>query len=444
MTINRIRVTLCITAVCVALLGCGPSIDEERRLDVWTPFSAEPMNAAFKAIVTDFNEAQNEFVVVHTPFDDSKYGTVVKTSFLGGSSPDVMLFNPGGIMFQYAEAGLLTDLTVFVDEREHYIQDDLTAFYDFEDRSYGMPFELHVGNLLYYNKDILQQIGTNEDEIRTWAGFLVASQNAKDNGIWPIAFGNLEGWPGSHIYNHLLLRSIGPDRYNRIFLRTFEQGIESDLDWEDSEPLATWSRFLELRDRGYFSPGYLADTYATANSLFLTGRAAFFINGSWFAGDLASKAPELNWGVMPFPVVREDADDQMDLVISGLVASISSESPHKERAKRFLDYLASEPVQRQWAEANQRLSPYKYDNRSWNYSEQFRRIAELERKADNIVLFGDMLEDFSCNKPWFWDAGQGILIDSISPEEIGRLHEECVRRVRLQRGFEKINKGEEN
>ena len=44
----------------------------------------------------------------------------------------------------------------------------------------------------------------------------------KDAGIAPLAFGNSEGWTGNHLFNHLLLRLVGPQEYVNLALQAFD------------------------------------------------------------------------------------------------------------------------------------------------------------------------------------------------------------------------------
>ncbi|WP_421724931.1 ABC transporter substrate-binding protein [Bauldia sp.] len=425
-----------LAAVIAAALGTNAAVAKD-RIDVWSEFSADPGASAFAQIVADFNASQDEVEIVHTGYENTPYETTLKTSFLGGNPADIVIVNAGAVMYQFAEADQLVDLTDFVEERRDTILPGLESFYRFNGRDYAIPFELNVGNLLYFNTDMLAEHGIDPEQLNTWQGFVDAAQTFKDAGITPIAFGNSEGWPGNHIYNHTMLRLLGFEDYTNIFLRTLDPSVNSDVTWTDDVAIRGWEMYKELLDRGFFTAGYLADDYPTANALFLNGQAPLFTMGSWFMGTIADSGPEdLSWGVIPFPEVEGAPGQQSDLVTAGLVASISNTSEHPEKAKLFLEYMMSEPAQRIWAERTQKLPPYRMDNSDWAYSEQYRQIAGLLGEATAAVPFGDMIEDNACNVPWFWHASQGILSDSITPEEVGMGHEDCVARVRAERGFE--------
>jgi raffinose/stachyose/melibiose transport system substrate-binding protein len=414
------------TAIAVVTLGVAPA-SAQVKLDFWTEFAGSDANTFMNEIAADFNAANPDIQVVHTGFENTPYETALKTAFSGGAAPDIIEVNGGGDMFQYAEADQLVDLTEYVSANyKDLIRPGLETFYSLGGKSYAIPLELNFGNLFYYNIDMFAAQGLDPAEIKTWDDLLAAAQTFKDAGITPIAFGNQEGWPGNHIHNHLLLRILGPDNYVKIWLRTLDPSVTSDVSFAGPEEKRSWDMYKELLDKGYFTAGYLADDYPTGNSLFLRGEAPIFTMGSWFIADLETRAPDLNYDFAPYPIIEGTPGKQTDLVTAGLVLAIPKTTTHVAEAKRFLDYLASEPVQKKWSEGNVKMSPYKYDSSNWSYGPAFKKLAQMVADSTSAVPFGDMLEDYACNVEWTWQASQGILTGDITAEEIGAGHEDCV------------------
>ena len=125
-----------------------------------------------------------------------------------------------------------------------------------------------------------------------------------------------------------------------------------------------------------------------------------------------------------------------DLVTNGLVETISATSENPEEAMLSLDYLMSEPVQRKWSEATQRLLPYTCDTRDRAYSDRAKEVAALLSEATGAVAFLDMIEDQACNVPWVWNASQGIPTGDLTPQATGHEHDACVTDLRATKGFE--------
>ncbi len=68
-------------------------------------------------------------------------------------------------MYQYAEAGGLVDLTEFVTTVKDKIKPGLDPIYTYGGKYYGVPLEINVGNLLWYNKDMLAAKGIDPASI---------------------------------------------------------------------------------------------------------------------------------------------------------------------------------------------------------------------------------------------------------------------------------------
>lgn len=413
-----------------------PALAEDIKLDLWTEFSAAPEKPVLDEIVAEFNAANPGIVVTHTGFENTPYETTLKTSFAGGNPADLVELNGGSNMFQYAEAGGLVDLTAFVTANKALIAPGLESWYQFGDKYYGVPLGLAVGNLLWYNKDMLAAQGIDPATMGTWDGFRAAAMKFKAAGIAPIAFGNSEGWTGNHYFNHLLLRTAGVDQYVALALQTFDPSVKPSLTWSSPEAVKAWDLYKGLLDDGLFTAGYLSDDYPTASNLFLTGKAPLFSMGSWFLGNIEATAPDGNFGVMPFPSVDGSPGLQSDLVTNGLVVTVTAASQHPAEATRFLEYLMSEPVQKKWSEATLRLLPYTYDTSTWAYSDRAKEVAALMSKATNAVAFLDMIEDQACVGPWINQASQGILSGDLTPADAAKGHDECAAQMRADKGFQ--------
>jgi raffinose/stachyose/melibiose transport system substrate-binding protein len=422
-------------ATVVLIAGAVTALAEPVKIDFWTEFSAAPEKPVLDEIVADFNKANPDIQVVHTGFENTPYETTLKTSFAGGNPADIVELNGGSNMFQYAEAGGLLDLTDFVKERQKLIAPGLESWYTFGGKHYGVPLGLSVGNLLWYNKDMLAAQGIDPESLRTWEGMRAAAKKFKDAGIAPIAFGNSEGWTGNHIFNHLTLRLLGPEQYVALALQTFDPSVKPTTSWSSPEAVKAWELYKGLLDDGLFTAGYLSDDYPTASNLFLTGKAPLFTMGSWFLGNIESTAPNGNFGVMAFPTVEGAPGKQTDLVTNGLVVTITKTSKNPDHAKKFLDYLMSEPVQKKWSEATLRLLPYTYDTSTWKYSARAKEVAALMSGATNAVAFLDMIEDQKCIAQWVNAPSQGILSGGITPAEAAKGHDECAAQMREDKGF---------
>src|SRR5690606_38705296 len=110
----------------------------------------------------------------------------------------------------------------------------------YRDRVWGVPFGVQPGNLIYYNKDILAEHNIDPASLTTWSAFTDALEQLKQADVTPIIFGNKEGWPGSHIWGHLLVRSMGVENANALIRRGLQPGYTTDLKFTDSAAVRPW------------------------------------------------------------------------------------------------------------------------------------------------------------------------------------------------------------
>ena len=104
-----------------------------------------------------------------------------------------------------------------------------------------------------------------------------------------------------------------------------------------------------LAQGGYFSAGATGDDYGAAQALFLSGKAAFFQTGSWFASGWEETPPAFDVGIMPFPRFSDAAfpDDVTGAVTH--VFAIPTGAKNPEAAMDVLDWLASDEAATIWA-----------------------------------------------------------------------------------------------
>ena len=228
-------------SLAAGLVGAtGAAQAEPVTLELWSELSAPPESTVLNKVVEMFNAANPDIVVKHTSFENTAYETALRTAFAGGNPPDIAEVNAGSNAFQYAQSGQLMDLTEFVKPIEEKLRPGLETMYTYGGKSYGVLWGLKVGNILYYNPEMLKEQGIDPASLATWEGFMAASQKFLDAGITPIAFGDRDQWTGNHYFTHLLHGVLSKEEYDDIGLQTLDPSIKSTLKWSDEKPLRAW------------------------------------------------------------------------------------------------------------------------------------------------------------------------------------------------------------
>ena len=411
----------------------GAALAEPVTLELWSELSAPPESTVLNKAVEMFNAANPDIVVKHTSFENTAYETALRTAFAGGNPPDIAEVNAGSDAFQYAQSGQLLDLTDFVKPIEAKLRPGLETMYTYGGKAYGVLWGLKVGNVLYYNPGMLKQQGIDPASLKTWDGFMAASQKFLDAGITPVAFGDRDQWTGNHYFTHLLHGLLTKAEYDAIGLQTLDPSVKSTLKWTDEKPIRAWQLYKELADKKYFTPGYLSDNNDTAAGLFFAGKAPFYSTGSWGVGMAKAQGAEANVGLTLFPPAA-DSPDPSGVVTNSLLFTIPATTKDAEAAKKFLAFLAGEEVQKLYVEENYDLSPYTYDSSGWKMDPLLQQISDLLHNAKSASPFLDMIEDQACLHDNVNEANVAILTGDLSPEEAGALHQECVDGLLKKRG----------
>lgn len=427
--LSRVR-ALIMAGIAVAIAG-STAVAQTVELNLWSELSAPPESTVLDKVVEMFNAENPGIVVKHTSFENTAYETALRTAFAGGTPPDIVEVNAGSNAFQYAQSGQLMDLTDFVAPIEKKLRPGLKTMYQYDGKSYGVLWGLKVGNILYYNPAMLKERGIEPASLSTWEGYMEASRKFLDAGIAPIAFGDRDQWTGNHYFNHILHGILSKDEYDRIGLQTLDPSITSDVKWSDEKPVRAWKLFKAVADAGYFTSGYLSDDNDTAAGLFFSEKAPFYSTGSWGVG-MAKNASAKNVALTLFPPVA-DSPEPTAIVTNSLLFTIPTTTKDAEAAKRFLTFLTSEKVQRLYVEENFDLSPYTYDMSSWTMDPMLRQVSDLLESAQNASPFLDMIEDVKCMQENVNEANVAVLTGDLTPEEAGKIHQECVDALRASR-----------
>lgn len=433
MTITRNLRALMLAGAALLVAQTG-AMAQAVTLNLWSELSAPPESTVLNKAVDMFNAANPDIVVKHTSFENTAYETALRTAFAGGSAPDIAEVNAGSNAFQYAQSGQLMDLTEFVKPIESKLRPGLETMYNYGGKSYGVLWGLKLGNVLYYNPAMLKEQGVDPASLKTWEGFMAASQKFLDAGITPIAFGDRDQWTGNHYFTHLLHTVLTKQEYDNIGLQTLDPSVTSAIKWNDPKVTRAWELYKVLADKKYFTPGYLSDDNDTAAGLFFAGRAPFYSTGSWGIGMAKGQGAEANVALTLFPPVS-DSPEPTAVVTNSLLFTIPTTTKNADAAKRFLEFLTSEEVQKLYVEENFDLSPYSYDTSKWTMDPMLRQISDLLVNAKSASPFLDMIEDVKCLQENVNEANVAILTGDLSPAEAGDMHQECVDGLRAQRGW---------
>lgn len=279
----------------------------------------------------DWQNLANQYMKLHpnvkiniTVLENASFKSKLTTVMQSGNPPDLFHSWGGGVLFQYAKAGLVQDLTpMFQSDWGKPFNQSAVSVYSTNGRTYGAMWDMGAVGF-FYNKALFAKAGiTQTSQLpTTWTDFLQLIQKLKNAGITPLAIGAKEEWPSMFYWIYLAIRTGGKDAFLKAYNRT---GSFADQPFVQAGQLL--QQLVALQP---FQKGFLGSAYTDEQTFMGNGKAAMELQGQWApTNDKASaadkKGPEL--GFFPFPMVEGGAGNPTDVLGGGGGISVGKNAP---------------------------------------------------------------------------------------------------------------------
>ncbi|HET7686554.1 MAG TPA: ABC transporter substrate-binding protein [Candidatus Limnocylindria bacterium] len=192
---------------------------------------------------------------------------------------------------------------------------------------YSVPVNIHRANVMWYVPDNLEQWGVEPPA--TWDEFLETAATLEAAGVTPLAMG--EQWTSMHLFETVLLGSLGTDGYNALW--------DGSGDWGSSEVLDAIDTFGQVL--AYTNDDSSTLSWDQAAQLVVDGDAAFTIMGDWAEGYFKQQnlEPETGFGWDPAP----GTDGAFQFLSDSFVLPVGA--PNREGAIAWLKVAGSQAGQ---------------------------------------------------------------------------------------------------
>jgi raffinose/stachyose/melibiose transport system substrate-binding protein len=331
LTVHRRAVLSLIGATAATLAGAVTTLPASAD-DTVTLWSWRTEDEAAMRRIFDVFEKENPGTKVDIQFTpDADYQNRLSTALRGGRGPDIAQLKAYGELQPFVEAGYLEALDDSVAELKNMPEAALGGARGRADNKlYGVPYSVPMMGV-FYNEEIFSANGIEIP--KTYKDLVAACDKLKAAGVTPIAAG---GANGSAWALEIGVGVIGPTIYGPGF---FDEMMSGKATFEDPRWVAAVKRFAELKP--YLPDGFAGVDYTTATQLFIGGKAAMFLGGSFENGSFKAQNPNLKFSMFPFP-----ADDAATPLYTSAFSDGSyglvSESEHKEAALKVLNFMASQ------------------------------------------------------------------------------------------------------
>jgi raffinose/stachyose/melibiose transport system substrate-binding protein len=304
----------------------------------WHISTAEEHKALWQKMADDYMAANPNVNIEITVLENEAFKTKLTTVMQSGEPPDIFQSWGGGVMNEYAKAGLLKDITSDLDADGGAWRDTFASgalgVYSYLGENYGVPWDMGMIGF-WYNKDLFAQAGITTPPT-TWTEFLDDVKALKAAGITPIALGEGDKWPGMHMWAYLVTRLGGKDNFEGALLRTGS--------FTDAPFIEAGNKLNELIALEPFQDGFLGATYGDEATAVGNSKAAMELMGQWAPAVQRDNSEDKKGlgdklGFFAFPMVEGGVGAPTDAVGGGNGFAIGKNA--SPEAVDFVKYLTS-------------------------------------------------------------------------------------------------------
>lgn len=319
----------------------GMEISGDVEIEYWQ-YEFESKTTLVGDLIPQFQEQNPGITVKHVNFPYDDFRQQVAAAVQAGEGPDVLNVYYGWIP-AYVQQQFLQPLSqdAFphdVIESEYF---PMVTASRVGDEYYALPTAVRT-LALFCNMDILGEAGveppTNWDETVEVA----KATTVKDGDDFDIVGMTWDiGGQGHHWWRECLVRQNGLVPYsedNREVRWHEPEGVEA-FEW-----LVAFLMEHEVTQSGFMTDGQTA---------FGNGAAALHVDGSYRVGSYANDFPNLNYRIVPLPEKEEQAS--FASFWANTITRNAAEGDKNIAAHKFINFLSSPEVMRQWTPATGEL-----------------------------------------------------------------------------------------
>lgn len=390
----------------------APAAGEPVTVNWWHISTAADQKAKFQELADAYMKEHPNVKIEITVLENEAFKAKLATAMQSGAPPDIFQSWGGGVLRQYAEAGLVQDLTSAM--AEDGWGDSISAgplsLYTVDGKVYGVPWNAGMVGF-WYNKELFEQAGITKTP-ETWAEFLDTVKKLKDAGITPIALAGKDKWPGHFYWVYLATREGGQE--------AFEKAYNRDGSFADPPFVKAGEDLKQLVDLQPFQEGFLAADYPEHRTVFANGKAAMELMGQWAPGanrDQATDVEKFNNFVswFPFPQVEGGAGDPSDALGGGDGYAIGKNAPPE--AIDFVRFLVSKDTQTELVKAGIAVPPTVKGADEALDDPNLKEIVKRLGEAKYYQLYYDQYLPPAVGQT-VNDATQGLFAGTMSPEQV--------------------------
>lgn len=326
------------------LSACSPGGGENEVTTLsFFQFKGEAL-ADFEQIIDEFEAENPDIRIIQNQQQDAD--TAIRTLLVKDRAPDVITLNAGPSIGELLQAGVFHDFSgdPLLGTINPAVQEIISELGNREGEVNALGYVNNADGIIY-NRQIFEEQGLEVPE--TWDELIEVCEQLEAAGITPF-YGTLaDPWTVLPSFNGLGAYAAQDGLFDEMREVGENAGADSSVSFQKD--------FQEVAERqaelfSYAQEGFRGRNYDDGNAAFARGEVAMYMQGVWALNPIEQANPDIDAGIFPYPA-SDDPDDR--LLVSGVdvAVMIGRDTPHKEEAQRFVEFLFQPEIIERFAES---------------------------------------------------------------------------------------------
>jgi glucose/mannose transport system substrate-binding protein len=350
-----------LTAAAIVLSACGPTVTQvavvetqeevplmvatapespKKQLEIFHWWTAAGEREAADAMFAALNMAYPDVEIVENSVPGgggTEHRIMLKELISAGRPPDTFMTLGGAELKDYVTNGALVPLDDFYRATGYgsKIPKPLLNAVTINGHPYSVPLNMHLENILYYNKELFDELSLN---VPTGYDELIAACEAIKEArpeMDCLAVGSKDNWADVFVLDTIMLELGGPEYYVQFFKG--EVDVANDPIFKESlSKFAALQSYVNIIDHSNL-------TWDQAVSAVGANEAAMTIMGTWAIGAFIKGSdwkPDVDFGAVSYPTKPERI-----LLFHPDTYGCAADAPHPAECQTWLSVVASPELQ---------------------------------------------------------------------------------------------------
>jgi glucose/mannose transport system substrate-binding protein len=285
--LKKSKVAAVFAAIALAVSSAPASnAATDKQLEIFTWWASGGEAAGLAGMTTEF-----ERLNPNTPFINASVAGAAGVNAKGvlvsrmqaGNPPDTFQAHAGEELSSYVKAGQIEDVSFLYKQEgwDKVFPKDLIKTLTTNGKIYSVPVNIHRSNVLWWSPAAAKKAGITKAPTSLDA-MIADMKKFKKAGIDGIALAGNGDWAIAHLFDYVLLASMGPDKFDGLWKGTTK--------WDGPEVAKAIKYFSTILSYGNSSKSL---DWPDAGKLVTTGKAGFFIMGDWASSQWQSEGLKL-------------------------------------------------------------------------------------------------------------------------------------------------------